>query len=121
MPKGVLITQQNVMSVIQGMRDIFELSKVLNGGSMTVWSVAPWFHSMGFFSMVLNACSRDAAFVFLPKFDEESFLRCIQTYKISTIVVVPPIMVFLAKSPLVDQYDLSSLKSKDLFSHDQSI
>lgn len=24
--------------------------------------------------------------------------------------MVPPLMVFLAKSPLVDQYDLSSLK-----------
>lgn len=99
------------MSVIQGMRDIFVLSRMLNGGTMVVWSVAPWFHSMGFFSMVLNACSRDATFVFLPKFDEETFLRCIQDYKISHIVVVPPIMVFLAKSPMFDQYDLSSIRS----------
>lgn len=110
-PKGVQITQGNIMSVVQGMRDIFELSKMLQGGTIVVWSVAPWFHSMGFFSMVLNSCSRDATFVFLPKFEEETFLRCVQDYKISTIVVVPPIMVFLAKSPLVDKYDLSSLRS----------
>ncbi|KAG4068216.1 hypothetical protein HA402_008857 [Bradysia odoriphaga] len=110
-PKGVLITQGNIMSVVQGMRDIFTLMKMVQGGTIIVWSVAPWFHSMGFFSMVLNACSRDATFVFLPKFEEETFLRCVQDYKISTIVVVPPIMVFLAKSPLVDQYDLSSLRS----------
>ncbi len=103
------------MSVVQGMRDIFELSKMLQGGTMIVWSVAPWFHSMGFFSMVLNACSRDATFVFLPKFEEETFLRCVQDYKISAIVVVPPIMVFLAKSSLVDKYDLSSLRSKCFF------
>ncbi|KAG4074567.1 hypothetical protein HA402_005632 [Bradysia odoriphaga] len=105
-PKGVLITQGNIMSVVQGTRDRFT-----RGGTMIVWSVAPWFHSLGFFSMVLYACSRVATFVFLPKFEEETFLRCVQDYKVSTIVAVPPIIVFLAKSPLVDQYDLSSLRN----------
>lgn len=110
-PKGVLITQENIMSVVQGMRDIFEFVKQVQGETIIVLSVAPWFHSMGFFAMVLNACSRDATFVFIPKFEEELFLKCVQDYKVSSIVVVPPIMVLLAKSPLFDQYDLSSIKS----------
>lgn len=33
-----------------------------------------------------------------------------QKYRVSLIFVVPPLVVFLAKSPLVDEYDLSSLK-----------
>lgn len=111
LPKGVLITQENIMSIIQGMRDVYTLSKMMIGQTLITSSVAPWFHSMGFFSMILNACSRDVTFVFLPKFENETFLRCIQDYKVSTISVVPPIMVFLAKSPLFDKYDLSSLKS----------
>lgn len=32
-----------------------------------------------------------------------------QTYKITTLFVVPPIIVFLAKSPLVEKYDLTSV------------
>lgn len=111
MPKGVLITQENIMSVIQGMRDIFTVSKQILGHTIVASSVAPWFHSMGLFTMILNACSRDNIFVFLPKFESEPFLRCIQDYKVSNISVVPPIMVFLAKSPMIDKYDLSSLKS----------
>lgn len=34
----------------------------------------------------------------------------LQKYKINTLHVVPPLMVFLAKSPTVDNYDLSSVK-----------
>lgn len=111
--KAVLITQMNIMSVVQSMRDTFTLAKQLLGRSIVCSSVGPFFHSMGFFAMILNACSRDVTFVFLPKFDNESFLRCIQDYKIASISVVPPIMVFLAKSPAVDKYDLSSLISME--------
>lgn len=47
--------------------------------------------------------------VFLPKFEEHLFLNTIQKYKTNTAFLVPPLLVFLAKSPLVDKYDLSSL------------
>lgn len=50
-----------------------------------------------------------AEIVLLPKFEENSFLNAIQTYKPNTAFLVPPLLLFLAKSPLVDQYDLSSL------------
>lgn len=46
----------------------------------------------------------------LPKFEEESFLNSIQTYKPTSSFMVPPLMVFLAKHPLVDKYDMTSLK-----------
>lgn len=109
--KGVLITQLNIMTFIQGMRDTLTLLKEILGHTIISMNVAPWFHSMGFFGMVLNTCSRDVISVFLPKFEHESFLRCIQEFKICNISVVPPIMVFLAKSPMIDKYDLSSLRS----------
>lgn len=55
----------------------------------------------------LSICG--AEIVLLPKFDEHLFLRTIQTYKTNTAFLVPPLLLFLAKSPLVDQYDVSSL------------
>lgn len=74
-----------------------------------------------------------ATLVFLPKFDEVPFLRCIEVikldflmckmildsqqrqlyfkkYKVNYMFLVPPLMVYLAKSPLVPDYDLSSVK-----------
>lgn len=48
--------------------------------------------------------------VFLAKFEERSFLNSIQTHRVNTAALVPPLMLFLAKHPLVDNYDLSSMK-----------
>lgn len=45
----------------------------------------------------------------MPRFEEELFLRSIQNYKITTLYLVPPLMIFLAKHPLVLKYDMSSI------------
>lgn len=50
-----------------------------------------------------------AEIIFLPKFEEHLFLNAIQTYKPNVAFLVPPLLLFLAKSPLVDKFDLSSL------------
>lgn len=84
-PKGVLITQENIMSVIQSYRDLFVLIKMLHGQTITNLNIAPWFHSLGFMSMILVATSRDAVFVFLPKFEEEVFLRAIEVSYIDSL------------------------------------
>jgi hypothetical protein len=60
--------------------------------------------------MFLLSCSENCQAIFLAKFDGEAFLRCIEKYRANCAMVVPPIMVFLAKTPLFDKYDLSSLK-----------
>jgi 4-coumarate--CoA ligase len=59
---------------------------------------------------LINVLSAAVKVVFIPKFEEGLFLSCIENYQINCIFMVPPLMVFLAKHPLVDAYDLSSLK-----------
>src|SRR3712207_9586394 len=49
--------------------------------------------------------------VTLPRFDLEQFLRTIQDQRITRAFVAPPIVLALAKHPLVDQFDLSSLRT----------
>lgn len=39
-----------------------------------------------------------------------STVEIMQKYKVTSTIMVPPLMVFLAKSPIVNEYDLSSLK-----------
>lgn len=54
------------------------------------------------------ACS--AKLVVLTKFKPDVYLKNIQERKITKLYLVPSIMVFLAKSPLVSNYDISSIK-----------
>lgn len=48
--------------------------------------------------------------IMLRRFDQEVFLKAIQDYEVRSVINVPAIILFLSKSPLVDKYDLSSLK-----------
>lgn len=61
-------------------------------------------------AMYMIACSREVINVFLPRFEEEKFYQAIEKYKVNVLTVVPPVMVLLAKSALVDKYDLSSIR-----------
>lgn len=69
----------------------------------------PWFHLMGFFNLLYIPLAK-IEMVFLSRFEASLFLSTIQRYRITSLLLVPPIMVFLAKDSLVDNYDLSSVK-----------
>jgi len=46
----------------------------------------------------------------LPRFDLELFLETMQRYKVTRAHLVPPIILALAKHPVVERYDLSHLE-----------
>ena len=46
----------------------------------------------------------------MPKFDLESFCRHAQNYSVTFAYVVPPVVLMLGKSPIVDKYDISSIR-----------
>jgi len=46
----------------------------------------------------------------MPKFDIEDFCRIIQEHKITFAYVAPPVVLLLSKHPVVEKYDLSSLR-----------
>ena len=48
--------------------------------------------------------------VVMPKFEIEKFCSIIQNHKITFAYVVPPVVLLLGKHPIVDKYDLSSLR-----------
>src|SRR3712207_6586489 len=51
-----------------------------------------------------------ATVITMPRFDLEQFLTLIQDHKVTRAYVVPPIALGLAKHPLVDKFDVSSLE-----------
>lgn len=107
--KGVEKSCENLIVCFeQYARNIMNLSNF--GYDINTLVLGPWFHVMGFTNLFILMFSDRFCCVFLPKFEPHSFLQTIQSYKIASIPIPPPIVVLLAKSPLVDQYDISSLK-----------
>lgn len=47
--------------------------------------------------------------VVMPKFDLTQFCHLVQRYKVTIILLVPPIALLLARDPIVDKYDMSSV------------
>ncbi|HXR44481.1 MAG TPA: AMP-binding protein, partial [Pseudolysinimonas sp.] len=56
------------------------------------------------------ALSRRATLITMPRFDLPQFLQIIQDQKVTFVFIAPPVAVALAKHPIVDQYDLSSVR-----------
>ncbi|MFF1955341.1 AMP-binding protein, partial [Kitasatospora herbaricolor] len=105
-PKGVMLTHRNMSAnVLQ-----------TNGGAPLeegerVLAVAPFHHAFGLI-MVLSASLRQGATVVtMPRFDPQGYLQAIQDHRITRLYVVPTIAVLLARSPLVEAYDLSSVRT----------
>lgn len=48
--------------------------------------------------------------IVMLKFDLRQFCSIIQTHRITYSYVVPPVVLLLGKHPLVDKYDLSSVR-----------
>jgi acyl-CoA synthetase (AMP-forming)/AMP-acid ligase II len=75
-----------------------------------VIGVLPFYHIYGML-VILNLCLyKGMTIVTMARFDLEQFLKIMQDYKITRANLVPPIILALAKHPIVDQYDLSHLK-----------
>ncbi|HEY6706605.1 MAG TPA: 4-coumarate--CoA ligase family protein [Actinomycetota bacterium] len=104
--KGVMLTHRNlVANVCQG------APTLLAGEGERLIAVLPFFHIYGLVVLMCSAVSRGSTLVTMPRFDLEEFLRLLQDQRITRAYVAPPIVLALAKHPLVDKYDLSELKS----------
>ena len=103
-PKGVMLTHYNLVAMLC----LMEATEVLKSEDKTICAV-PCYHLYGS-HIVLNLGLRTGATVVtLPRFDLEVFLQTMQDYGISVAPAVPPIVLELSRSPLVDRFDLSKL------------
>ena len=106
-PKGVMLTNHSVGSnLLQAIdKDFFELSV----GDNRLIGVLPFFHIYGMAVVLLQSLYAGSKLVTLPNFQPESFLSTIEKHKINIAHIVPPLVVFLAKHPLVEKYDVTSI------------
>lgn len=104
LPKGVMLTDKNITTVIR----MFLSNRTIEEDGIAL-ALLPFFHAYSFVLMVISLLSGTCTVV-LSRFNEEMLLQYVEKYKIQYLPVVPSLMMFLAKHPLVDKYDLSSLK-----------
>jgi acyl-CoA synthetase (AMP-forming)/AMP-acid ligase II len=110
-PKGVMLTHRNLVANICQCNHPAALAKTEEeyARERTI-AVLPFFHIYGLVVLMNFPLYRGATVVTMPRFDLAEFLRVLHDYRITRAWVVPPIVLAMAKHPLVDQYDLSSLE-----------
>jgi acyl-CoA synthetase (AMP-forming)/AMP-acid ligase II len=102
LPKGVMLTHRNLVANLVQTTAVHSL-----GEADRVVVVLPLFHIYGL-QVVLNlGLSAGATLVTMPRFELEAFLGLLQQQRITRAFVVPPIVLALAKHPVVERFDLS--------------
>jgi len=105
-PKGVMLTHRNLVANVAQSQPLLNMSH-----DDSVLAVLPFFHIYGMTVLLNLALYNRARLVVMPRFDLVQFLESIQNYKCSYVFIAPPVAVALAKHPLIDNYDLSSVNT----------
>ncbi|GBC83374.1 Long-chain-fatty-acid--CoA ligase [bacterium HR10] len=106
LPKGVMLTHYNLVA------NICQVDAALHRvrEEDVVIGVLPFFHSYGLLVVMNVMLYKGTTVVTMPRFELEPFLHILQAYGVTRAYLVPPIILALAKHPLVDRYDLSKLR-----------
>ena len=103
--KGVMLTHRNLVANIAQFEPMVQLTR-----DAVVMAVLPFFHIYGMNVLMNTSLHLRAKLVTMPRFELEDFLRLIQDQKITMLYIAPPMAVALAKHPMVEQFDLSSVE-----------
>ena len=105
LPKGVMLTHRNLVANICQTVAVLRTSE-----DDRIAAVLPFFHIYGLVVVLNTSLQRGATLVTMPRFELPAFLGMLQEHRITRAYVVPPIVLALAKHPLVDEFDLSSVE-----------
>ncbi|KAL4782212.1 hypothetical protein BJX76DRAFT_359200 [Aspergillus varians] len=115
LPKGVMISHRNVIANVLQFTAIEkswrDSQKTADGNYYTdvTLGLLPQSHIYGL--IVISHCGpfRGDQIIVLPKFELRTYLAAVQNFKISSLLVVPPIIISMLRSPeICAEYDFSS-------------
>ncbi|XP_072987581.1 4-coumarate--CoA ligase 2-like [Typha latifolia] len=109
LPKGVILTHKSLISSIAQQVDGENPNLYLNKEDV-VLCVLPLFHIFSLNSVLLCSLRAGSAVMIMPKFEIVAMLTAIEKYKVTVAAVVPPLVLALAKNPVVEKYDLGSIR-----------
>ena len=105
LPKGVMLTHRNLVANIAQMEHTFTPAD-----DEVALAVLPFFHIYGMQVLMNLLLAFGVRVVTMPRFDMVQALELVQSQRITRFFAVPPMVLGLAKHPVVDDYDLSSIK-----------
>ena len=105
LPKGVMLSHRNLVA------NLVQIEATVAYEDQEIGlAVLPFFHIFGMQVLLGSMLGAGHTIITMQRFDMEQALQLIERYKVTQFYVVPPIVLGLAKTPLVDEYDVSSLR-----------
>lgn len=106
LPKGVMLTHHNLVANVVQCASVFGVTE-----DDTELAVLPFFHIYGMNVIMNMGLYVGATIVTMPRFDLKECLQALEKYRITYGFIVPPIMLALAKNPMIDDFDLSAVRT----------
>ncbi|OVA10231.1 AMP-dependent synthetase/ligase [Macleaya cordata] len=110
LPKGVMLTHKGLITSVAQQVDGENPNLYFNSDDVLL-CVLPLFHIYSLNSVLLCGLRVGSAILIMQKFEIISLMELVQKYKVTIAPFVPPIVLAIAKSPVVDKYDLSSIRT----------
>ena len=105
LPKIVVLTHRNLVASLCQTRLVHKVT-----ADDVVIAALPLFHIFGLQISMNLALLEGATVVILPRFDLAAFFRAVEVYRATRAELVPPMVLGLAASDLIDSHDVSSLR-----------
>lgn len=106
LPKGVCLSHANL---VNNLLQVEVVESMAFPSNHKLISPLPFFHIYGYLVSALYAAWQGQELITMSRFDLEVLCQAIEKHKPRRAHLVPPIIIQLAKNPIVDKYDLSSL------------
>jgi acyl-CoA synthetase (AMP-forming)/AMP-acid ligase II len=106
--KGVVLSHRNIMANILQCEMMDETAR--DKANPIAIVPLPFYHIYGMFVALFVPLYQHHTTVFMPAFDLPLFLSLIAKFRVTRAFIVPPILLALAKHPIVAKYDLTSLQ-----------
>ncbi|KAF3954767.1 hypothetical protein CMV_019933 [Castanea mollissima] len=110
LPKGVMLTHRGLVTSVAQQVD-GENPNLYFHKEDVILCVLPLFHIYSLNSVFLCGLRVGAAILIMQKFEIVKLLELVEKFKVSIAPFVPPIVLAIAKSPEVNKYDLSSIRT----------
>lgn len=109
LPKGVMLTHKALVSSVAQQVDGENPNLYLHSEDV-VLCVLPLFHIYSLNSVLLCSLRMGAAVLIMQRFEIHALLDLVQKFKVTVAPFVPPIVLAIAKNPIVEKYDISSIR-----------
>jgi len=107
LPKGVMLSHNHIITNTLQFQDGLDAN---HEHYKEMIAVLPMYHVYCLHVISIVYLTRGCTIYTLPSFQPQTFLETIQKYKIESLPIVPPLLLFLLNHPICQNYDLSSVK-----------